>query len=55
MKCMECSCCYKGYWASAPEAYACVDADEPFEIVDVNSECVQHQDEHSVMDGDENA
>ena len=41
MKCRECSERYKGYWASAPEAYACVDAKKPFEIVDVNAECVK--------------
>ena len=42
MKCRECSGCYKGYWASAPEAYACVNAKEPFEIVNINDECVRH-------------
>lgn len=41
MKCKECSSRYKGYWASAPDAYACVDAEEPFEIVDENAECVK--------------
>ena len=43
MKCRECSSCYKGYWASAPEAYACVDVKEPFEIIDINAECIKHQ------------
>ena len=42
MKCRECGNCYKGFWASAPEAYVCIAAKEPFEIVDVNSECVRH-------------
>lgn len=43
MKCRECSNCYKGYWASAPEAYICVDVKEPFEIIDINVECIKHQ------------
>ena len=43
MKCRECSSCYKGYWASAPEAHACIEAKKPFEIIDVDAECVKHQ------------
>lgn len=42
MKCRECGSCYKGYWASAPDAYVCVGAKEPFEIIDVNAECVKY-------------
>jgi hypothetical protein len=41
MKCRECGYCYKGYWASSPEAYVCFGAEDPFEITDLNAECTQ--------------
>lgn len=68
MKCRECSSRYRGYWASAPEAYMCVDVEEPFEIIDDDAECVRHQYEPdgdklpnicpkcgAIMGGDKNA
>ena len=39
MKCRECGSCYKGFWASQPESYVCVESEEPFEILDINMEC----------------
>ena len=43
MKSRESGNRYKGYWASAPEASACVDAEKPFEITNINVECIKEQ------------
>lgn len=42
MKCRECSCCHKGYWASSPDVYVCTGVKEPFEIYDINQECSEY-------------
>lgn len=42
MKCRECSSRRKGYWASSPETDVCIGVKEPFEIADINAECVAY-------------
>lgn len=42
MKCRECDCCFKGYFASKPNAYVCIGVKEPFIIDDTNVECTEY-------------
>ena len=47
MKCKECSCCYKGYFASKPNAYVCIGVKEPFVIDNIDSECTEYPEERN--------
>lgn len=42
MKCRDCTCCHKGYFASAPESHVCTGVAEPFIIGDINNECTEY-------------
>ena len=42
MKCKDCDSCRKGFWASKPDAYICIGVQEPFEILDIESECTEY-------------
>lgn len=42
MKCRECKSCYRGYFASRPNAYVCIGVKEPFIINDINHECTEY-------------
>ena len=45
MKCRDCSCAKKGYFASVPEAYVCIGVKDPFVIEDYpNAECTEYKD-----------
>ena len=47
MKCRNCSCARKGYFASLPEEYVCIGVKEPFVIHDYqNAECTEYKDEN---------
>lgn len=45
MKCRECDSCFKGYFASKPDAYVCIGVREPFVINDINCECTEYPEE----------
>ena len=44
MKCRECDCCRKGWFASRPNDYVCIGVLEPFVIEDINVECTEYED-----------
>ena len=47
MKCRNCSCAKRGYFASVPDAYVCTGVKEPFVIRDYpNAECTEYKDEN---------
>jgi len=48
MKCIECDCCYKGWFSSRPDAYVCIGVKEPFIIPDVNAECTEYPEKRTV-------
>lgn len=46
MKCRDCSCAKRGYFASLPEAYVCTGVKNPFVIKDYpDAECTEYKDE----------
>lgn len=42
MKCVECSCCHKGWFQSKPDDYVCIGVAEPFVIQNINAECTEY-------------
>lgn len=42
MKCRNCSCCNKGWFDYAPDAYVCIGVKKPFFISDINAECTEY-------------
>lgn len=43
MKCKECKCCKKGWFASKPNDYVCIGVKHPFVISDINVECTEYE------------
>lgn len=43
MKCKECKCCEKGWFASKPNDYVCIGVKHPFIINDINVECTEYE------------
>lgn len=47
MKCRNCNCAKRGYFASVPEAYVCTGVKEPFVIANYpDAECTEYKDEN---------
>lgn len=43
MKCKDCDCAVKGFFACEPNKYVCIGVKEPFVINDIEKECTEYK------------